>query len=137
MIRLARTMATRVPALVAACALLAACAAPDGRTARAGNGVHDGIEAAPRIASPDQIVGLSDGEVTGLFGTPSLLRREDAAQVWQYAANDCVLLVFLYEEGQGAPRVRHAEARAGTPAACLSRLQNRSTTTASRALPDA
>ena len=137
MIRLARTMATRVPALAAACIVLAACAAPGGTAARAPGGMPDGAEAAPRIASPDQIVGLSDGEVAGLFGTPSLLRREEAAQVWQYAASDCVLLVFLYDQGPGEAHGRHAEARAGTPAACLSRLQGRATTTASRALPDA
>lgn len=63
--------------------------------------------------------GLSDGQVTGMLGTPQFRRQDAAAELWQYRGDGCVLHVFLYHEKDGL-RVRHAEVRPRTtPSAAL------------------
>jgi len=62
-------------------------------------------------ADPEQLIGLSVGEAAELLGRPSLVRREAPAEVWQYAARECVLHLFLYQTALGAPEVTHFEMR--------------------------
>ena len=55
---------------------------------------------------PDQLMGLAPHAVSRLLGPPSLLRTEAPAQVWQYAAQDCVLDIYLYAEEKKPHRSR-------------------------------
>ena len=54
--------------------------------------------------------GLSDGQVTGMLGTPQFRRQDASAELWQYRGDGCELHLFLYREKDGL-RVRHAEVR--------------------------
>ena len=119
---------------------LSACAgtdmSPAGGTTpspSAATGAAAGAAGGPSVPAPrggppsatEQMVGLSDAEVAGLFGRPSLFRADSPAELWQYATADCVLLVFLREDAGGAARVLHAETQGIPPAQCLRRLMGR------------
>ncbi len=58
---------------------------------------------APPVMKSRQLVGLDRGGLNSLLGKPTLLRQDASAQVWQYAAPDCVLHVFLYRDGGAGP----------------------------------
>ncbi len=51
---------------------------------------------------PASLMGLARDQVIALLGTPSLVRRDAPAEVWQYAGEECVLDLYLYEGGDGA-----------------------------------
>ena len=60
------------------------------------------------------------------MGEVVFVRRDGAAEIWRFAADNCFLDVFLYRESDGL-RVAHIEARsrsAGriTPQACYGRI---------------
>ncbi len=61
-------------------------------------------------ADPERLIGLTVGEAAKLLGRPALVRREPPAEVWQYAASECVLHLFLYER-EGGAAVTHFEMR--------------------------
>ena len=106
----------RAAALAALPLLMAACAetpAPRFRT-------H-----APELP-PGGLIGLTGPELPLFLGTPALRRSEPPAEIWQYAARDCLLYVFLYLDDE-LLSVRHADARnrRGQPvdvAACAGRV---------------
>lgn len=45
---------------------------------------------------PKRLVGMSEGQVTELIGTPKEVRDEPPALVWRYAGNDCFVDVLFY-----------------------------------------
>ncbi len=59
---------------------------------------------------PQELMGLDTETVASALGTPEQIRKEAPAQVWQYLAADCVLDLYLYEDG-GVSRVTYLEAR--------------------------
>jgi hypothetical protein len=59
---------------------------------------------------PDQLMGLGREDLGALLGEPSLVRRENPAEIWQYQAKGCVFDVFLYDEA-GRYQVSYLEAR--------------------------
>ncbi len=65
---------------------------------------------APTAGASDILLGLKQQELVSLVGAPSLKRRENKAQLWQYAHDRCVLQVFLFDDS-GLDRVTHVEAR--------------------------
>lgn len=80
-------------------------------------------------ATPRQLIGLEGEDVQALLGQPFLLKREAAAELWQYRAPSCVLDVFLYAGKDGGQRVTHAELRARRenarpPAGCYAQILN-------------
>lgn len=89
----------RAASLAALLILLSACAESPALRRRA----------APELP-PGGLVGLTGPELPLLLGTPAMRRSEPPAEIWQYAARDCLLYVFLYLEGQTLT-VRHADAR--------------------------
>lgn len=61
-------------------------------------------------AGPLEFVGRSAQDMRARFGTPTLIRREPPAEIWQYRHDNCVLDIYLY--GETAPdTVQHAEVR--------------------------
>jgi hypothetical protein len=64
--------------------------------------------APPRRATLLDLVGLTAADAARLFGRPALVRREAPAEVRQYVGGRCVLLLFLYPDGDSL-KVRHAE----------------------------
>ena len=110
--------------------VLAACAETGGMGL--GTGVPRDAATAP--AKPKRtgpapteaaLMGKQGSDIENLLGAPTLLRREDGAQVWQYAGERCVLLLYLYQQTDSAYRVSYLEARprpggASDVAACLS-----------------
>ena len=103
--------------LMVAGAVLAACApvsssqspstsaSPPSATATAAPG------AAPQ-APPGDLLGLDETALKRWFGTPSLIRRDYPAEVWQYRAKACVLELYLYPADDHM-EVADAEARPG------------------------
>ena len=91
-----------------------------------------------------QLVGLDRNGLSQLLGKPTLLRRETQAEVWQYAAKNCALHVFLYRSDNDGPyqvayvtATRRSQPQALQPAGtaalpfqnrCLGRLLHRFTT---------
>ena len=59
---------------------------------------------------PDNPLGLDPAGLTKWFGTPSLIRRDYPAEVWQYRTKGCVLELYLYPVDDHMA-VTHAEAR--------------------------
>lgn len=67
---------------------------------------------APIPPDPGRLMGLTASDVEMLMGPPSLIRSEMAAQVMQFAKDNCVLDVFLHEPQPGAQfRTQYVEAR--------------------------
>jgi hypothetical protein len=46
---------------------------------------------------PSSLIGVRKGDLIARFGAPGLFRREPPAELWQFAGDGCVLLVYLYE----------------------------------------
>jgi len=94
-----------------ACLLTACSAGPAYQTGIAADAAPAaGREAATSLPSrpaAEQLVGMSAEQITRLLGRPHRSRSEAPAQVWQYAAANCVMFVFLYEGGP-APSGRRA-----------------------------
>jgi hypothetical protein len=62
--------------------------------------------------SADGIVGMSSREIETAFGSPSFIRSEAPAEVWQYRQANCIVDMFLYSGGAvSAYRVEHIEMR--------------------------
>lgn len=64
----------------------------------------------PSPPAPSILRGLSGAEVTRLIGAPRFRRADDPAALWQYAAEGCILDLYLRNEG-GEYRVVHYEFR--------------------------
>ncbi|MEJ2120680.1 MAG: hypothetical protein P8Z76_08190 [Alphaproteobacteria bacterium] len=93
-----------------------------GSSASSGSGGKSGSELASRTPSTSStastvagaarhLVGKSEGEIRSELGAPAFRRTDGPAQVWQYRGSSCLLDVFLYKEGGGGFRVKHAELR--------------------------
>lgn len=61
------------------------------------NSVIDKKESAYNYPKPEELLGMGSLSVNNLLGIPSLLRREEPAQVWQYITENCVLNIYLYK----------------------------------------
>lgn len=75
----------------------------------------------------NEFVGFSPDRVLPIMGAPDFVRRDGAAQIWQYRATNCILDLFLYEAGSET-KVKHAELRSRVPGAetldaCYSRMR--------------
>ena len=70
---------------------------------------------------PGRLMGLAGGALAALLGEPGFTRRDADAQIWQYRGNDCMLDIYLYRDGEGAPhRVTYYEFRgAGASRPCF------------------
>ncbi len=64
-----------------------------------------------KLPNATDMMGRAASDIESLFGTPALRREEMGAQVWQYTSQDCVLLLYLYEDANKDWRVTHAETR--------------------------
>ncbi|MCK6451220.1 MAG: hypothetical protein L6R19_10255 [Alphaproteobacteria bacterium] len=87
---------------------------------------QNGIAALPPGEGLKRLIGLDRAALESMLGAPWLLKREAAAELWQYRAPDCVLDLFLYARN-GELRVAHADLRARrenrpVPAGCFAEL---------------
>lgn len=104
--------------------VLAACQVPaEGHTPIANKAVPKTTKATPGdvaaepiklpvhlTGDPQELVGLDTETVANALGAPGQIRKEAPAQVWQYLSGDCVLDLYLYDQG-GISRVTYLEAR--------------------------
>jgi hypothetical protein len=69
--------------------------------------------AKPSVDLPtvSEVMSKSTSDIEELLGAPHLLREESGAQVWQYADQSCVMLLYFYEDDSNDWRVTHAETR--------------------------
>lgn len=146
--------ARRAAALAAPLLLLAACAAGGDRPGATGATPAD--EAPPPSVSAPQAIEEPDPPAVAALPPPTapaphtapqdfrrllgekglvlkqwmgevvFVRRDGAAEIWRFAADNCFLDVFLYRESDGL-RVAHIEARSRstgriTPQACYGRI---------------
>jgi len=75
--------------------------------------IYGGALASRRAPTPpraDELVGLAAAAVAAYLGPPIFKRRDDPAEIWQYAAGSCFLDLFFYKKGDGFT-VTHVEAR--------------------------
>jgi hypothetical protein len=87
-----------------------------------------GREAKLEGPAPDTLIGSDQDGIVKLVGAPGLVRRERGVEVWQYAPESCVLLLYFYDDKAGARKLTYLEAMpkgaagAGnvTQAGCLS-----------------
>ena len=84
----------------------------------------------PSAEGLKRLVGLDRASLETMLGPPWLLRREAAAELWQYRAPNCVLDLFLYPKSEGELRVAHADLRSRrenrpVPAGCFAELVGR------------
>jgi hypothetical protein len=79
--------------------------------------------------SPDSLMGSDPAEILKLVGAPGLVRHERGVEVWQYTDDICVLLLYFYDDTDGARKLTYlealaksgaSEASAVSPAGCLS-----------------
>ena len=49
----------------------------------------------PEIARNTQLVGMATSDLRGVFGEPSLVRREGNVQYWRYSFTGCILELFV------------------------------------------
>ena len=109
-------------------ALLVACAAPPRQPVEPTPAPPEPAETEPAESLPEEtpaplpdadlLLGLEPRRIQDVLGTPSLVRREGAAQVMQFKDGNCVLDVIFYEEAPGgAFRAEHLASRLtdGTP----------------------
>lgn len=99
------------PVLLAVALGLAACgAAADPQQQAAPLAPYSGMAVVPPAghADPEELLGLDVDEVAARLGKPTLIRREGAAEVWQYRRANCVLDLFLYG---GRKQVEHVDLR--------------------------
>lgn len=113
------TSPARAFALTLACAslLLAACeTAPGARAAGAASEATGtrAMFAGPRRSGPvpelAELMGAGPERLDALLGAPTLRRKDIGAELWQYAAPECTLLLFLYPGASGAYAVAHVAA---------------------------
>jgi hypothetical protein len=50
---------------------------------------------------PERLVGLKPNEINEVLGTPNLRRKENKAELWQFAQGACILDLHLYPESDG------------------------------------
>jgi hypothetical protein len=84
-------------------------------------------EAAP--PNPEELFGLGSREVAELLGFPQLRRRENPAELWQYANQSCILDLFFAREDEQT-RVAYVQLRSLNPVKmsrgqCLAELMQR------------
>jgi hypothetical protein len=65
-------------------------------------------------AKSEALVGKGPEALRAMLGEPTLLRRDQGAEVWQYAGQTCVLFLYLYPDDAGAPVVSYVDARLKT-----------------------
>jgi hypothetical protein len=92
------------------------------------------IGSAHLTGDPKELVGLDNMAVRHALGDPLWIRKEQPAQVWQYATADCIVDLYLYEENGGLKvtfiEARSHKAEAEPTARCLKSLLERPTASA-------
>ncbi|WP_052742069.1 hypothetical protein [Kiloniella litopenaei] len=71
---------------------------------------------------PKQLLGIDTQALKELLGTPSLIRKESPAEIWQYNAKNCVLDLVLYDAVTSYVEARDDQVRPMDNRACLRRL---------------
>jgi hypothetical protein len=96
--------------------LLAACQSP-ASIDRAGPTIQ--AQPAAPILSGDSasFIGLGGADLSRTLGEPKQVRKDEPAEVWQYAGADCVVDFYLYQAASGGLAVAYLEARDETAAA--------------------
>jgi hypothetical protein len=124
-----------VVCLALAGTVLGACSSSAARTSA--NSLPASAATAPlrggvtEVARASNLVGLTAAEVRNRLGAPDVQRREDTAQLWQYADAGCVLLVFLYTSSTTGEQVAHVD-EVATPKGhnCMAQFSSRSSRSA-------
>ncbi|GEM_PF-5484776 len=98
--------------LAAACSNTGAEATRFESSVGAAEAANRGLLALPKnvLDNPDILLGKNESDLRQIFGKPSLVRREQPAEIWQFAAKSCVLDLYLYDKGQGLA-LAHIEER--------------------------
>lgn len=81
----------------------------DGAVAVAAGVRHVGARKPSRY-DPEEFVGYQPDGLLPILGAPDFVRRDGAAQIWQYRAENCVFDLFLYGNGNSS-RVAHVDLR--------------------------
>lgn len=81
-------------------------------------------EEAPEVVTPDPprfvietILNLAPHTLQTILGIPSLVRREQKAEVWLYRNSECVMHLYFYPNDNGDLRLEYVETAARNPAA--------------------
>ena len=67
--------------------------------------------AAPVVSNdPASFIGLGDEDLSRTLGQPMQVRKDEPAEIWQYAGANCVVDFYLYADARGLA-VAYIEAR--------------------------
>ena len=92
--------------------------------------IRSELEPDTATSPSEAIIGLSEREITDLFGQPAQVRDEPPATVWRFAAGDCELELYLYMDmaTEAFRALSYELKRSGLPAkveeACLAQLRS-------------
>ncbi len=65
----------------------------------------------PEIARNTQLVGMGGSDLRGVFGDPTLVRKEGGVQYWRYSFTGCTLDLFVNADAEGRTEVVYFELR--------------------------
>ena len=52
-----------------------------------------------------ELIGMETGAIYSILGKPSLIRKEEPARILQYVVRECVLDIYLYEDGSADKKI--------------------------------
>ena len=87
---------------------LSACATVAGPQ----TGGSDGTRSTTPQWQRSDFMGANASTVEALLGAPSLSRREGEGEYRRYGLSTCTLVIILYPDEKGVPRVAHMDATA-------------------------
>jgi hypothetical protein len=90
--------------------LLGGCAA---NTDSQYSGGEKGVFSSRNPGTPipaSRITGLDENQLTALFGSGALDRKDDPARAVRYQSDGCVLFVYLYRRGGGPWKAEYVDA---------------------------
>jgi hypothetical protein len=90
------------------CAILAGCATAAKSPIVQARPPRVALPAPPPHGEPGDLAGQQPAQLRILLGTPALIRKDGAAEMWRYDGPGCKAFFFLYPYGT-ALLVRHVE----------------------------
>ncbi|WP_419902712.1 hypothetical protein [Kiloniella sp.] len=71
---------------------------------------------------PEKLLGINSKQLMAKLGEPSLIRRENPAEIWQYSTNSCVLDLVFYDSMTAYVESRDDQVRPMDSRICLRKL---------------
>lgn len=101
----------RIFAMITGISLIAACSTVPSAEPEITTNAKPKKPAAP-VFMLDDLLGVNGKNIDAMLGAPALTRREGDGEFRRYALKTCTLVVILYPDELGFPKVEHVDATA-------------------------